>query len=164
MKEVLKEAHLVAAITPSLRTKANDMIEVPIPQDVCFDLPEGVYRARVDTLKRFTKQTSRDSQQWIRILFEVQVPGISERWIAKAGKNFKLDLNHGSELRNFLTGLLGKEYFKDHSGAQADLAQLEGVNCCIELRHVRGRNHDKPFVDVAGIRSISVANEGKEQR
>src|SRR4051812_43195986 len=96
---------LTTPVAATLRhnQKGDHMIVAEIPKDVSFDLPEGRYRARISNLRLFNKQTGRGPQDWLRILFEVDVPGLSEKVNTLAGRSFKMDLNAGSELRHFLT-------------------------------------------------------------
>ena len=143
------------AITPSHNQKEHNMITANIPREVTFDLPEGQYRASISGLKPYTKQSGRGPQDWIRILFDVHVPVLSEKFGTMAGRSFKLDLNPGSELRNWLTGLLGKEFFKERSGQQVSLDSLLNTKCELELEHVYGKGYEKPLVVVSSIRPAS---------
>ena len=86
-------------IKPGPNQKGNNMITATIPPDVTFELPEGRYWARISNIKKFIKQAGSGAQDWIRFLFDVKVPGLSERFDAMAGRSFKLNLNRGSELR-----------------------------------------------------------------
>lgn len=135
-----------------LKEKENkNMIVAAIPKEICFDLPIGRFKAVISNIKPFIKQASQGPQDWIRILFDVQVPGISERAEAKAGRNFRLDLRPGSELRNWLTGLLGRTYFNDKSGETVSLDSLVGTECEIELTHFQGDGFKRPMVIPANI-------------
>ena len=116
------------------------MIQIEIPKETSFDLPEGCYKSQVSGVRPIIKQTSRGSQDWVRVLFDVQVPGLSERLEAMAGRNFKLDVNPGSDLRNFLVGLLGQQFFADRSGQKVDLESLVGKECEIQLEHYWGKD------------------------
>lgn len=127
------------------------MITAEVPRDPRFELPEGRFAARISEIKRMVKQTGRGPQDWIRILFDVQVPGISEQYDAMAGRNFKLDLNRGSDLRNWLTGLLGPDFFKERAGQKMTLDSLIGINCVVELVHFYGKGYDTPHVQVAKV-------------
>lgn len=140
--------------TPSHNQKEHNMITADIPREVTFELPEGQYRASISGLKPYTRQSGRGPQNWIRILFDVHIPGLSESVDTRAGSNFKLDLNPGSELRNWLTGLLGKEFFKKRSGQKISLDALLNTECEIELGHFYGAGYEKPLVVVARIRPV----------
>jgi hypothetical protein len=142
------------AITPSHNQKEYNMITADIPLEVTFELPEGRYQASISSLKPYTKPSGRGPQNWIRILFDVHIPGLSERMETRAGRNFKLDLNPGSEFRNWLTGLLGKEYFKERSGQQISLDSLLNSECEVELKHFYGPGYEQPLVVVASIRPV----------
>jgi hypothetical protein len=140
--------------TPSHNQKQHHMITATIARDTSYDLPEGGYRARISGLRPFFKQAGQGPQDWIRIFFEVHIPGLSENLDARAARNFKLDLSPGSELRNWLTGLLGKEYFKEHSGQQMSLDSLLNTECEVDLEHFYGEGYQKPHVAVARIRPV----------
>ena len=142
------------ARTPSHNQKEDHMITADIPRETSYDLPEGGYRARISGLRPFIKQAGQGPQDWIRIFFEVHIPGLSEKLDARAARNFKLDLRPGSELRNWLTGLFGKEYFKERSGQQMSLDSLLNTECEVDLEHFYGAGYEKPHVVVARIRPV----------
>ena len=87
------------------------MIEITLDREITFDLPEGNYAARLQGIKPFTKQSGRGKQDWIRLLFEVSVSGMQDL-DCRAGRNFLLNFKAGSDLRNFLTPILGTDFFK----------------------------------------------------
>jgi len=140
------------ATTPSHNEKEHSMITADIPRETSFELPEGRYRANISGLKPFTKQAGRGPQDWIKIYFEVHIPGLSERFDTRAWRSFKLSLTPGSELRNWLAGLLGQDYFKERSGQQMSLDSLLNTECEVELEHFYGQGYEKPLVVVASIR------------
>ena len=126
------------------------MINIIIPQETTFDLPEGNYAAKIDSVKHITKQTSKGIDHQVRFLFRVHVPEM-EHVNTLAGRNFKLSLDANSDLRLFLAGLLGPKFFINGSGKPFDIETLIGKECEVELKHFLGRNHDKPMVIVASI-------------
>jgi len=132
--------------TPSHNQKVNNMITAEIPREVSFDLPEGRYRARISNIKPKMKQAGSGPQEWIKFIFEVEVPGLSEKFNTMAVRAFRLDLNQGSELRNWLTGLLGRQFFKEHSGQPMSFDSLTGLECEIDLEHFQGNGYDQPLV------------------
>jgi hypothetical protein len=127
------------------------MIEINIPKEKTFDVPEGFFKAQVSGVRSIIKQTSRGAQDWVRVLFDAQVPGLSDRLDAMAGRSFKLDVNPGSDLRNFLVGLLGQQFFTARSGQKVDLESLVGRECEIQLEHYWGKDFEKPLVVVARV-------------
>jgi hypothetical protein len=133
------------------------MITANIPREVTFELPEGGYRAHISGFRPFIKQARQGPQDWLKILFDVQIPGLSERFDTRAWRSFKLSLSPGSELRNWLIGLLGKEYFKERSGQQMSLDSLVSTECEVELEHFYGKGYEKPLVVVASIRPVRAA-------
>jgi hypothetical protein len=147
-------ATTTGARTPSHNQKEHHMITAEIPRETSFELPEGQYRASISGLKPFTKQSGRGPQDWIRIHFDVHIPGLSERVDTRAARSFKLDLHPGSEFRNWLTGLLGKEFFKERSGQQISLDSLLNAKCQVELEHFYGQGYKTPLVVVASIRPV----------
>jgi len=143
------------AIKPGHNQKDRNMIIAEIPREVTFDLPQGRYRAKISGLKPSIKQAGQGPQNWIKIQFDVQIPGMSERIDTRAGRPFKLEFNPGSELRNWLSGLLGKEFFRERSGQQVSLDWLLNTECEVELEHFYGKGYDKPLVVVASIHPVS---------
>lgn len=124
------------------------MLEIEIPKEITFDLPEGNFAAKIDNVRVFPKQSAKGAEDWVRILFQVKVPGM-EHLNTLAGRNFKLNLNHGSELRNFLGCLLGGRFFLNTSGQKFDLESIVGRECEIKLEHFCGKDYDRPLVVVA---------------
>lgn len=82
------------------------------------------------------------------MVFEVSVPGLENK-IACAGRNFVQDLNHGSDLRNFLEMWLGDDFFKDHSNQEFDMETLIGRQAELVLTHFQSDKYDKPHVNIA---------------
>ena len=127
------------------------MLEADVPREISFELPEGQFDAIITGVKPFVKQAAKKTQNWVRFLFTVEVPGM-ENFDCMAGRNFNLNLKSGSDLRNWLTGLLGKEFFKSKSGTKINLEALTGLKCVVELKHVYGKgDYDKPLVVVETI-------------
>ena len=98
------------------------------------------------------------------ILFEVTVPD-RENYQCLARKVLPFDLKEGSELRRFLEGWLGADYFKARSNQRTDLeAELVGKLCEVELIHA-AFDEDKynfPLVDVAAVYPPKPTKEGKD--
>jgi hypothetical protein len=143
------------------------MRNIYIPPEVAFDLPEGKYKAVITTVRTFTKQSKRGAQEWVRILWEVEVPQL-KHLDCRAGRNFQHSLKPGSDLRNFLTGLLGNQFFTAKSGTSFDLESLVETKCVIHLEHVYGNgDYDRPLVLVSqieprteGISTTAIQEEG----
>jgi hypothetical protein len=125
-------------------------ITANIPAVTTFDLPAGNYRSRLLRTKRIFKQTSRGAQEWVRLVFEVQVPSMS-RQCPCAGRNFVKDLSPGSDLRNFLESWLGHDYFVARSGQDLDFDTLNGMEADVTLSHYEGDHYDKPLVIIEQI-------------
>ncbi len=124
------------------------MIQVTIDKEVTFDLEPGFHKAKITNVKVYHKQTSNGKQDWIRPIWGVQCKG-KENMDCRAGRNFLLSLKPGSDLRNFLTPILGPEFFKENSATTLDLEKvLVGLSGVISLSHFCGANNDKPFVVV----------------
>jgi len=118
-----------------------------IPRETTFELPEGNYAASISGLKKFTKQSNKGIQEHVRLSFDVNIPSRAN-FVNKAGRNFKKDFNNGSDLRNFLTGLLGRKYFHNLSGKQMNLESLVGMKCELELEHYSNGEYEHPMVMV----------------
>jgi hypothetical protein len=136
------------------------MIIVTLDKEITFDLPEGEYGATLVGLKPFAKQSGNGKQDWIRLLFGVSVPG-KEHLDCRAGRNFTLSFKAGSDLRNFLTPILGTEFFKANSAKNIDLENtLVGTNGIVTLSHFTGEGYEKPMVMVEAFEPVKV--EGKD--
>jgi hypothetical protein len=126
---------------------------IPVPRESTFKLREGRYSAKIKTARRKDRQNAKGSTPYLRILFSVNVPG-QERYECLAKADFPLNLENGSDLRNVINRLLGKEYLANLSGQEFDFSVLEGLDCEVELEHVDldGReNYDYPLVVVKDI-------------
>ena len=99
------------------------MINVTLDKEITFDLPEGVHAAQISGIKAFNKQSGRGMQDWIRLLFDVKVAGMQDL-DCRAGRNFLLSFKSGSDLRNFLTPILGADFFKQNSAKSIDLEKI----------------------------------------
>jgi|SRR5712671_4874164 len=124
------------------------MIALTLDKEVTFDLLPGVHRASISQVKTYQKQATRGKQDWIRLLWGVQVRGM-EHLDCRAGRNFLLSFKTGSDLRNFLMPMLGPDFFTINSAKTIDLEKLlVGLTGIVTLSHFCGGNNDKPFVVV----------------
>jgi hypothetical protein len=121
-----------------------------IPAVKTFDLPTGRFKATLSQIKPLTKQTKKGPQNWIRLVFEVQVNSMADQ-IPCAGRNFQLDLSPGSDLRNFLEVWLGTEFFTSKSNQDLDFSELIGKDGDICLSHYLGDDYEKPLVIVDNV-------------
>jgi len=153
----VKPTTTTGSASPNRNQKEPLPITVEIPREANYNLPEGRYRAKISGLKPSTKPSARGPQPWIKILFDVQVPGLSERFDTRAGRQFKLNLQPGSELKTWLTDLFGKEFFSKCSGKQIDLNSLLNTECEVVLTHWYGVGYKKPLVIVDSIHPVEVA-------
>ena len=94
-----------------------------------------------------TKQTKRGPQEWVRLVFEVKIDSMANQ-IPMAGRNLLLDLNAGSELRNFLEIWLGSDFFEAKSNQDLDFDTLIGMKADITLSHYHGDSYEKPLVKI----------------
>lgn len=133
--------------TPAQPTK-NHMITVELDKEITFDLPTGSFNAEIAQLKKFTKQTEKGKEEWLRIIFKVDIKELPNLE-CRAGKNFQLSFKPGSDLRNFLAPILGPEFFKNNSAQKLDLEkELMGKAGVVSLSHFVGESNGKPFVVV----------------
>ena len=133
--------------------KAKPMM-VPVPMAPNFRIPEGQYRAKVTSIRKLFVEKRDGTGEMLRILFEVQVPSLDKMQnLAKA--EYRLDLTPGSELRNVLTRLFGKQVFAEASGGTFDLEQLVNLDVDVEIEHIITSRRDEysyPLVKVRDIR------------
>jgi len=124
-----------------------------VPKEQTFKFGEGRYSAKIKKGRRKDRQNAEGANPYIRILFRVNVPGL-ERYECLAKADFPLNLENGTDLRNIINRLLGKDYLANLSGQEFDFAVLEGLDCEIEVEHVNleGREkYDYPLVVVKDI-------------
>jgi len=133
--------------------KAKPLV-VPVPRESNFRIPEGRYRAKIASVRKLTVERLDGAGEVLRLLFEVQVPSLPGTLnLAKA--EYRLEMNPGSDLRNVLTRLFGKQVFADASGGTFDLAQLVNMDVEVEIEHVttsRREEYAYPLVRVRDIR------------
>ncbi len=131
------------------------MINILLDKETTFDLPIGEFKAKINKIRKYQKQTRKGTQDWVRLLFEVAVPGL-ERFDCRAGRNFQLSFKSGSDLRNFLTPILGEKFFRDHSAANIELENLlEGKEGQVMLNHYQGDGFNEPLVVVERFEPIA---------
>lgn len=129
-------------------------LAVPVPRDPNFRIPEGKYRAKISSVKKLFVEKLNGTGEILRILFEVIVP-LLPKTLNLAKAEYKLDMNCGSELRNVLTRLLGKQALADVAGDSLDLEQLVDMDVEIEIEHIitsRREEYDYPLVKIRDIR------------
>jgi hypothetical protein len=147
-------------MTSSLNNRNKYMIDVILDKEITFDLPQGDYAAKLSGIKPFVKQAGKGKQDWVRLLFDVSVPGMQEL-DCRAGRNFLLSLRQGSDLRNFLTPLLGPDFFKKNSAKSIDLEKtVVGMDGVVTLSHFIGEGYEKPMVMVESFEPAKM--EGKD--
>lgn len=121
-----------------------------IPAVKTFDLPAGLYHATLTQCRPTIKQSKKGPQEWVRLVFEVKVPDMVDQ-IPCAGRNFLLELNPGSDLRNFLEVWLGEEFFKANSNKELDFDTLVGNEGDICLSHYQGEEFERPLVVIDNV-------------
>ena len=130
-------------------TQSRNTIEVP--RQTSFHTPEGVHSAVIRSVSKRFRQAGGSSVPVVRFLFSVNAPGALVDYLAKL--DLKQDLNEGSELWNVICRLVGRKRLQECSGKEFDLDSLVGMQCDIEINHIRGRadEHDFPFVVVSDL-------------
>jgi hypothetical protein len=128
--------------------------EVPIPKEHNFHIDEGQYRARIHKVIRTARQNSRGSVEYLRIMFEVlNVPG-KDNFLNLAKAEFKLNMEHGSDLRNVIGRIVGREGMAALSGKTFDFDKLMDMEAEVEISHIitdKSENYDFPFVIVSDV-------------
>ena len=131
---------------------------VSVPKDSNFRIPEGRYKAKIRSVSKKLIEKQDCTGEKLKLLFEVQVPSLPKT-MNLAKSEFDLDMNGGSELRNVLTRLFGKQAIADAAGGSFDLSQLEGKEVEIEIEHVITNKRDDytyPLVKIRDIQPTSV--------
>ena len=128
-------------------------IVVPMPREHNYRIGEGRYGSLVHKVVRTGRQNCQGGDEVLRIVFAVNVPG-KERFLNLAKAEFALNLEHGSELRNFLVRLIGKESLAALSGQEINFETLVGKPVDVEIEHIitsKRDQYDYPFVRVCDI-------------
>lgn len=129
--------------------------EIIIPKERTYKIQPGHYRAKIEHVT-FKKAKGSEGQNCC-IHFIAQVPGM-ERYDCCARAIFPLDLRPGSQLRTFLEGLLGKQYFAERTGLAIDLSQVvRELDCEIDVIHgpFNEEKYDWPMVMVVNTRLVT---------
>ena len=127
---------------------------VTMPKDPNFHIPEGTYKAKISSVRKMVVEKLNGTGEIVKLLFEVQVPSLPDTTnLAKA--EFRLDLNSGSELRNVLTRLFGKQAMTEAAARGSyDLEQLAGMDVEIEIEHVITNRRDEYKYPLVKVRDI----------
>jgi len=133
--------------------KANPLV-VPVQKDSNFRIPENRYRAKIINVNKICVEKLNGPGEMVKLLFEVQVPSLPNT-LNLAKVEFKLDMNCGSELRNILTRLFGKQALADAAACGSfDLEKLVGMEVDIEIEHIitnRRDDYEYPLVKIRDI-------------
>jgi hypothetical protein len=135
--------------------KINDVkpLVYQMPKEHNYRIEEGKYHAHIHKIVRTPRQTGNGCMDNLRFLFELNVPG-KEKFLNLAKAEFPLNLEHGSDLRNMLSHLLGKEALAALSGQEIDFEKMVGMEADVEVEHIitsKRDNYDYPFVQVRDI-------------
>jgi hypothetical protein len=120
-------------------------IQLEIPLENTFDLEEGNYRGRLQTISRKPNLNAKGPGEQIRFLFEMNIPSIKNR-IPMTGRNFPFSLKGGSELRRFLEGWFGRKFFESNAGKKLDLESIIGREADLVLSHFQQPGYERPMV------------------
>lgn len=142
----------------------ESLTSAEIPRDATFDLPEGTFAAKIKTVKPQMKQSKDKPNREVKFILDVNVPSITSHE-CMAARAFALNYSRGSDLRNFLTPLLGEEFFIKHAGKKFDARSLEGMGCRVVLSHAHNPAYKNPLVVVENLlppSSEPVSEEAKK--
>jgi hypothetical protein len=118
---------------------------IKLPTDKTFHLPEGNFRGSLASISK--RPNGNHKEETVRFVFDMKVPSIRNA-IPCAGRNFPLHLKGGTELRRFLEGWLGKEFFEANGGKSLDLESLIGREADLVLVHFQQTGYPRPMVFV----------------
>lgn len=138
----------------SLPARRNTL-DIPAPRTSSFHIPEGVYQARIYQVKNIDRETDHGTEEWIRLLFDVNIPGSTVDNTAKA--DFEKTLEYGTPLRNVIVRLLGKAVLEEAAGQTFSLEMLIGLDCIIEVIHSKKntrKQYSYPLVIVRNINPV----------
>ena len=130
---------------------------IEIPKERTYKLPYGRFKAGIAKVDSKPAKSGSDQLNCIIHFSNIQIAGM-ELWDCCARAIFPFDLHSNSQLRNFLEGLLGEEFFVERSGQGIDLnAVLKGMDCEIDIAH-GPHDEDKfdwPMVLVPNVYPVS---------
>jgi hypothetical protein len=127
-------------------------IEIEVPLDKTFNLQEGCYRGRLDSITRKPKTTGKGSGDQVRLLFEMDIGSILKtNKLPFAGRTFDPSLRAGSELREFLENWLGRSYFEAHAGKRINLESLVATRGDLILKHYTNARYENPLVFIQAV-------------
>jgi hypothetical protein len=118
-------------------------MKIPIPSEVQYLVPEGKYRAFLREVRYLT------SKKQVRLIFEIisKRPG-KGRYVA--GKNYDINLEKGSPLRQDLASLRGYDLTAEEiEQGDFDCDTLIGTDCDLLIAHISNADYDQPFVAIA---------------
>jgi hypothetical protein len=141
------------SVHQSSQSPRRNSLEIPVPSTSAFHLPEGIYQAQIYQIKTIYKETANGTEEWIRLLFDVRIPGRNDECMAKA--DYKKSLEFGLPLRNVITRLLGKAALEEAAGQNFNLDRLIGYECLIELAHDDRHNKKKYIHPLVVVRNIN---------
>jgi len=145
-------------------------IPLEIPLEKTFNLNEGCFRGRLDSIIPKPRASGKGSGDQVRFLFEMDIGSILKRnKLPFAGRTFDANLRTGSELREFLETWLGRAYFEAHAGKTIDLESLVGTRADLILKHYHNASYDNPLVFIqaalpAGSLPLTEQPETKEAK
>lgn len=128
-------------------------LEIEVPKQRTFHLPEGNFLATLREIKPKHEQKGNTAKPKLRFLFEVDVPSLY-RFEAYAGRNFDLDLKKGSDLYQFLESWNGIGFVEQHSGEKINLSKLLDKPCEVALVHWEDEAYNDPLVVISSIHPV----------
>ena len=137
--------------------------EIEIPKERTYKIPAGHYQSKIDNVTVRRAKINDDLN--CCITFIANVPG-KERYECCARAVFPFDLAPKSQLRTFLEGLLGRQYFTENAGLSINLEKiLRDMDCVIEVVH-GPHNEDKydwPMVLVTSAKPVPLQPVNKDK-
>lgn len=115
-------------------------MKLQIPKDESFLAPEGSFHAVCTEVRPATKYIEGKSEQQVRILFDLEVPGSDESGVQyRAGITYSLD--NPKELRAMLKNWFGKSV----RGKLLDLDTIRGKPATLQIVHLKKDQHEEAF-------------------
>ena len=137
-----------------MKNPQSKSLVVTMPKERNYHIDEGYYTGHVHMVEPVPRHNCRDCENNVRIFFALKVPG-KDKFLNLAKAEMPIDVNHGSELREVLTRLLGKETVEAMAGKKSDVKSLLiGRPADVEVEHIitsKSDQYDFPFVKVCAI-------------
>jgi len=128
------------------------MTDTTLDYEKTIDLPEGTYAAHIIGVRSLELPSGKKDKDWLCMGIKITAPSISDEDL-RCYIKYHVSFYEGSNLREFLTKVLGPDFFNFITAKSFDLNEiLPGIRGVIKLIHLKSEGRDKPMVIVKGFK------------